>query len=192
MMMPKPPTRAALRAFWVLVSVVAGLVLGVGLTMLDLVSSAGAVTVGVLAVVGLAGFGIARPYAVSFPYRVWNWLAAQVAARLRTYVTGVCFFTVVLAAGRAGSAPRFLAASSGESMWTPRESQALAAYASQCHDPRAASTRGRWTVGMRRWARRSGNHWALAVVPFLVVLRLLDTDEHQGSAAPTSDIYTLY
>lgn len=189
MLLPKPPTSACLRTFWLLVSLNVGLLVGAALAW-----NGGAVPAwvgGGLVAAAMSAPGLVRPYAVALPYRVWNVLAARVAGLLSRYVTAIGLLVVALA-GRSSAASRFVASSPGSSMWVERRSQPAAAYHSQYHDDRVGVEQDGWARSVRDWADRSGNRWAWSLVPLLRVLQLLDAAPEKGRPAAAPDIYTLY
>jgi hypothetical protein len=47
-----------------------------------------------------------------------------------------------------------------------------------------------WLSGLLRWIRRTGNGWVVALLPFMLTLRLLDEGEVKTSVS--ADTYTLY
>lgn len=190
MLLPKPPTSSSLRTFWVMLAVVTG-ALTAGVAAL---SGGGALAWGMGATVALSmGIpGWLRPYAVALPYRAWNWLAILVAGALSRYVTALCLFTVTLAGRPAGATSRFDAGATSGSMWIPRASQPPGAYRSQYHDEGVIGEAGGWTAPMRSWAARTDSRWAVTLVPFLWVLRILDAAPGKERPAAAPDIYTLY
>lgn len=190
-LLPWPPTRACLRAFWACVSLAVGVAAGILLLLLGLDAAAAWTSAGVVSAV-VATPGIIQPYLVAVPYRGWNWVARRVADRASTYIAGVCLLTLSLA-GRSGSSPsRFVATSADTSMWSPRETQPPAAYRSQYHDARVQTPGGRWSAPLRSLSKHSGNSWAARVIPFLSLLRLLDADSGRGRSTASRGNYTLY
>lgn len=145
------------------------------------------------ATVAVAVPGMASPYMATLPYRGWNWTARKVAEKVSRYVSAICFATIVLAASRTQSSSRFVAASDAPSMWSVRETQSGGAYFSQYHQPLLEASRDGWVRSVRTWSKQSGCGWAVGLVPFLALLRLLDV-QHTSKGSPTAarGIYTLY
>lgn len=185
--LPTPRSRATVRGFWLVSSLAVGI--GTGLVMAVAEASAPAWTAALVAA-AVAAPGMLWPHLVSLPYRAWNRLARYYADAASAYVTAVCFATVVLAAGRAARSPHF-SSPPRDSTWVTRGTQPAGSYGSQDHGP--LSARGGWMATLARWAPTSGNGWTLLLLPFLLLLRVLDKDPDQaGQAAVPSDIYTLY
>lgn len=190
MLLPKPPTSACLRVFWLLVSVAVGLLTAAVLAWTGEVLRAWAGG-GVVALI-VSTPGLLRPYAVALPYRAWNLLATHTAELLSRYVTAVCLLVVAVVGTSSRKSSPFVASSTEPSMWIPRSSQPPAAYRSQYHDARVGADHDGWTTSVRAWATYSGNRWAWSLMPLLGLLRLLDAAPEKGRPAAAPDIYTLY
>jgi hypothetical protein len=74
------------------------------------------------------------------------------------------------------------------SYWIPRQALRTDGYDSQ-HHGHAFSPNPGWLGDFISWGSRSGNRWAWFLAPFLLVIRLLEADEHK--TIPSS-IYTLF
>lgn len=190
-LLPSSSSRATLRGFWLFVSVLAGLVVGVAAPLLGPVSASAGIAAGAATATVVAMPGLIFPSLVWLPYRAWNRLARTFGARTARYVTAVCFFTVMLALHRTVGARTFERSSDEPSMWRPRGTQPPEAYASQYHQPTGADSDPAWAAPLRGWMRQSGHRWAWALLPFLALIRLLDTDGHKRHT-PSRHIYTLY
>jgi hypothetical protein len=183
MLLPSPPRRVTLRAFWIVLSASAGLVFAVAGAVLGL---PGWPVAGALVAIVLAIPGWVWPVAIERPYRVWNGLAGGCARFARLALTGLCFF-VTSAAALAGS-PIVMRRTSG-SGWFRRPTLPAATYLSPSRDPgtgRSPDGGLRHLVGS---ARESGAWWAVTLVPLLWLLSMVQTSE-RGSFG--GDIYTLY
>ncbi len=129
-----------------------------------------AITVLLLVGAGFFGTDWIRPF-----YTVWNkgaGLVARVASRL---LMGVCFFIVFAAVGLAGARFSRKPPTSASSGWNRRGPQV----GEENNAPSAGAgiKEAVWMRAYVRWARRSGNLWAIVLLPFLSFLSLLAKDE---------------
>jgi hypothetical protein len=108
------------------------------------------------------------------------WLTMGVWAGLAT--------ALIVPLGLAGSTLRLAPPPLGESLWVERATLPTAAYQNQFEAPNGTVPRGPWAT-MATWVIRSGNVWALVLVPFLVLIAALETDDRQQFPA---GIYTLF
>lgn len=123
-------------------------------------------------------------------YRAWNrrlvWPAARLVVRL---VTAICYFVSIAAVGRAGSRLSRTGSAPGVSGWTTRGPLARESYGATYAGAAFAKGRRGWISDYVLWARRTGNLWAISLLPFLLILRTLP-DERETDAPP--NIYTLF
>ncbi len=203
-LLPSPPSPASLRGFWTFISLITGLVTS---TVLGVLGPARWGWIGLLVAISLAVPGLLRPALVSLPYRIWNGLARRYSEGASRYVSAVCFVTVTVPVSRASDPGRFHRSVHTRSSWVPRagsaakppggagrDAQAPGSYASLHNSGGEKPPPGGWIATMWRWARTSGNVWTWFLLPFLVLLRTLDTDRgaKAQSSLPSGDIYTLY
>src|SRR5262249_48830046 len=123
-------------------------------------------------------------------YRAWNFrLVHQFARIARHVVMRLCYFIIFVSVGRAGS--RLLVATTDRdvSRWLERSAADL--------DPSRLVTlrhgRSRWLESERRyvrWACESGNVWAIALLPFLAILKICSAPPRAD--LPVFNIYTLF
>jgi hypothetical protein len=184
-----PARRAWVTSFGLAVSILGG---AVGI-ILGAVSSppAGA---GVLALsataAAISGY---RPQLVRFPYRVWNAAAYRAAGLGRSWLIWSSFRIVFAIMGRVESHGRALSLDRipRHSLWEerrPREGNSAGRSPSAAYDvPGAVNLRFPVFVS---WLRGTENFWAVALVPFLLLLAQFDGDESDGSIR--EDIYTLF
>lgn len=190
MLLPTPVNNAALRGFWLFVSIVTGLC-----TALVSALAFDGPTVGELLAMGLslaavmAAPGLMRPSIVWYPYRAWNWMARRFGRSAIQYVTAVGQFTVMLALSKA-SRPRVFERRPSHSTWRKKGTQESGTYLSQSHIAPPDSFDG-WREAFALWRRSSGHHLAGALVPFVMLIRALDTEEVRRQDSP-DNIYTLY
>jgi hypothetical protein len=182
-LLPDPPDRESILGFWISIVLTGGaLVAGAGLL-------AGVVPLAVAAVVApavavLLRLGFTRERRAHAVYRLWNRAAARYAQHARRTITRIWYHTVIVTVARSGEGRRLDLEGSS---WLTRETMPAAVYG----DPGMAPG-GETTGGFRdlaRWASRSDRSWALVLIPFLAVLRALDT---RGRTAAATQTYTLY
>lgn len=174
--------RAWLRGFWV------------GMTLLMLLSSSVVLwiaglsrwlPVALAAAVAVLVFGLVRPYAVSKPFRAWNLMVRYFSKWSAAYVSGVCYYTVIVPLAR---------------LWSARNRRQMDVYGWTPRGSGSAEPTGEKAAGLHggsgqvkdyvAWARRSGNGWAAALLPFMLVLSLTAEDDMVPEVP--ADTYTLY
>jgi Saxitoxin biosynthesis operon protein SxtJ len=181
-----PAQRRYLISFWIVISLSGGLLVGF---LLWVVESPRSSSWGVvLAYVSILG-GLLRPEALALPYRAWNRLARDFARCARILLLGICFFVIFVAVGRTGSSLKLTRSAPAESLWTPRKTLVPAAFRSQYAGTITESPKKGWILSLISWTIRSGNVWACCLIPFLVLLSALNTDQESDFSA---DIYTLF
>jgi hypothetical protein len=174
-----PPRRAWLWAFWTALSLSAGVLSAVLLSLtLGWVWTAAAPAV----VVAVFFLGWIWPPIIDYPYRAWNKLAREFVRFAPFWVLAVSYYIVFTPVAWAGSFFRVAALKPGESLWINYQMSTEA----QLQD---ASTRS-WFATYMSWCSGARNRWAVWLLPFLMLLSLLGTDEQKGSVP--SNIYTLY
>jgi len=144
---------------------------------------------GAAAVITLAATtAYAREGFVWRAYRAWNGrVVVPLASGASRFVMWICFVVVSVAA--VTSDRRFQSHAESGSAWTARESLPRAAYPVLFAAAAAPAASGAWARDYVRWALRTGNGWALALVPFLALLRTLPRED-EGAAH--GNIYTLF
>lgn len=188
MTLPNSPNRIWLLSFWLAMSLLLGLIIGV--LFWTLISPGWSVLGAVFALM-LALGGVMRPPAITRPYSVWNSLADHFAHFARKWVTRVCFYTVFLGVGYTGTAIETARPTSDTiSFWVRRETLPPSVYAIQHKTTEAGATQRSWIFSYLSWAVGSkSNLWACFLLPFFIVLRALDVEEENSFP---SNIYTLY
>jgi hypothetical protein len=136
-----------------------------------------------VAVLGLC----VSPREIVRAYELWNRAAGRYARVARSWIARLCFNFVFLVLGRTGAALPLARPAPQESLWVPRGTLDARAYTSEFLHP--ASARRWWIAAFAVWAVRTGRPWALALLPFLIVLRFLDPQEDLHLP---SGLYTLY
>jgi hypothetical protein len=143
--------------------------------------------VAVLAGVLIAGVFRVRPRETEILYRVWV-RASRLYAKVTRHVLLMLCHGIVSGVGLAGSSLLLERPAAGRSLWQVRHSLPTAAYGSQFDAPGPAWVGRPWRAVVD-WAMRSGNTWLIFLVPFLVLVSLLDTDER---GRYPDGIYTLF
>jgi len=176
-----PPVRhAALRAFWLTGTFLAGVVTGVLVACVRDLQQA--LAAGFVATVLAAAPGLVWPEAVRPAYRAWNHLARVYARIARLVLLGVAYYGIVAPVGRVG-ATLDLADPRG-SMWRPAAPAATDGSQSELGD-----AAGGWIGRLARWGSRSRHSWWLVLLPVLVLLRAVESEQPAG---PAADLYTLF
>lgn len=184
--LPASPNRLWLLSFWLVISSIIGLAVGM---LSSLLLSPSWFLLGVSAALVLAVAGLRRPRKLSGPYEFWNGLASKFAYFARLWIMGVCFYVTFFAVGQTGASLRLTRPNSdAKSFWLSRESLAPSAYCQYGASTKGSTPRG-WISSFFSWAVGSKNLWACCLLPFLIALRMFETEEE--SSFPSS-IYTLY
>lgn len=187
MILPSSPNRLWLLSFWLVISLLVGITTGI---FLWVVASPAWSGLGVILTAALGIAGLSRPAIVRKPYEVWNGLAGSFIRFARLWVAGTCFHIIFVAVGWTGTALS-LKRPGGDtkSFWMPRDTLAPSAYVYEHKTTAKGSTQRGWVHAFVSWGVRSRNLWACCLLPFLILLRALETEEK--SSFP-SNIYTLY
>src|SRR4026207_1366571 len=88
-----------LMAFWLALSLLAGIIISV---IVSIWISPTQAPLGLIAVPILALPGLLWPQLAILPYGAWNRLAGTFARFARTWLMGICFYVIVVAVGRSG------------------------------------------------------------------------------------------
>jgi hypothetical protein len=188
LILPTPVNRAALRGFWLSISVLAGLIIAATLALVGWRSGASRAWVGLVTGLVVALPGLVRPSIIWFPYRTWNWLVRRFSVFAIAVVTAACYRFVMIVLSRISDPRQFETSPSG-STWRSRTTQAPSSYSST-HDHSSADSMN-WRRDIAEWRRDSGYRWSWALVPFIALIRWLDVEPSEARNRP-SDIYTLY
>ena len=183
LVLPYQAQLAWVRAFWLAMALWAGLVVGLALPG----GPGRRVLAAVVAAVLVGGVPLVRLPEARRLYRLWV-RASRLYARLARFALLALCYGIVLVAGAAGSALRLRRPVPGESLWEVRRTLSTDAYRSQYEAAGSSAVGHRWGA-ILSWAGQSGNAWALALVPFLLLAAALDTEE---SAPYPVGIYTLF
>ena len=181
--LPRKPDRLLLMSFWLTCSLGGGSLVAGGAWV---GGSTRWFEVGAIATASLTVLGIAWPALISFAYRAWNRLARDYSRMARSPTIWICYHTLFVIAGRAGSTLE-LERPLGRSLWVRKQTLPDSAYTSQDRVAARATGGGLWSFVS--WATRPAHLWAVCLIPYLFVLQTLTPQEEVD--APT-DIYTLY
>ena len=184
--LPSQARRALLTSFWLVVSVTVGLIAGASLWLFARRSGL-LVGVGVACAWGLTGR--LWPRLVSAVYRAWNRAARLVARGGRSALLWICYFVVMLVVGKSGGRFGPRGSTSHGSLWMSRGTLPPAAYPGQFNAPTDGVTVDGWVRGYLHWAANSKNLWAIALLPFLALIAVL---EEQEQPVLPATIYTLF
>ena len=187
MTLPVPLHRARLMSFWLVLCVACAILFG-GIAWSC--CSLGWSAVVVVVMLGCAIIGLWSPRLIFRPYRLWNKLATILAYYARLWLMGICFYLVFVAVGQTGSSFPLGGPQTVSSRWVKRAPQASSAPARGAGQTIEVSPRQSWVRDFYTWTMKTGNWWALCLLPCLFVLALLESEEEE-SAFPAS-IYTLF
>ena len=182
---PEEDRRIVLRSFWFLISAVSGLIAGVASSLIHLPGWLIGPGVFVIA----ASFAFTREQLVRRLYHAWNSRVIRPLSGLMTsIILRVCLFLVFAGTGRAGS--RLQLAGLNQTMWLGRDANRnRTTQVPFVGGNNGSGTSRGWLRNYLRWAFQSHNAWAISLVPFLWMLRMVSTEE---PAAAGGNIYTLF
>jgi hypothetical protein len=178
--------RWALKGLWVVVCAISGVKAGSAVWVLGW---PGELAVGVAVAGAVWLVGLAFPPLVVFVHLAWNWAARRITRYGRPALLWICYFVVLLAVGKKNGRFGATGAVPAGSLWMGRETLAPEAYALPFNIITNGATAGGWVRGYVRWAVRSKNLWAIAVLPFLVLIAALE--EREDLSLP-ANVYTLF
>ncbi len=188
LLLPYPPRRAWLMSFWLVISVLSGLVFG---ALSSLLISSRWFWIGFIVTLSLFTLGLAQRHAISVLYNLWNKMAGFYMRASRVVLKGICFYLIFGVIGRTGTSLRLARPASDASMWVPRGTLVPSAYlGTYCSSTKADQNKS-WIRSYLSWARQSRNLWAACLLPFLVLLRTVECEDEERPFYPT-DVYTLY
>jgi hypothetical protein len=183
--LPPRAGRFELRSFWLVCTVIlAGGILLIAWRLNIFFSI-------VVAVIAGAAFNsivaVREPFARRV-YHAWNRrLVRPLAKAAASLVLGVCFVIIFVATGALGS--RLGLSRHALSTWERRTSLPFNAYKLPFASQGEIDVNTGWIRRYVHWAYRSGNAWAMSLIPFLWLLRLLSTEDRERMQA---NIYTLF
>jgi hypothetical protein len=144
---------------------------------------------GVVLACGLAFPGLLWPQIIVKPYSLWNKLATVLARVARYMLLRICF-SIIFVVGWSGASLQLARPTPTESLWVRRGTLAPHMYAHQYVVAAPTSNHAGWTKTYLSWARRSGNFWAVSLLPFFILLAVVDTDQRDPGFP--ANIYTLF
>lgn len=186
MTLPRHPNLTWTLAFWLAAVMLLAIAAGVAVALL--VSPAWLPAVAAAAAAAAAA-GPLLPHFAERAYRRWNALAEGYAAFARAVVLHACYFVLITGTSRAGS--RFAPGPAGDlgSSWVPKSSPGIETHRRPSDTDGVSSRVAPWIVRYVSWSRRSGNAWAVCLLPFVLLLTAFDVHEEEE---PPARLYTLY
>lgn len=186
MLVPSHPRRAWLQSFWIVACSMSGFLVG-GLLAARLGSIW--IAAGVLAGGLLSYIGFLFPAVTLGPYRLWFRISDLYFRVVRLAVKAVCFFVIFVIVGRRKSSLLFDRPTEMASIWLPRNTLPDANYPHEYEGEIGPARPRSWVSVYAAWARSSGNGWAISLLPFLLLLALLEPEQERVFPA---GIYTLF
>jgi hypothetical protein len=183
--LPRPPRRAHLRSFWIALCAMLGLSVTIIMWFFALPH---ALAIPFATGTALVAVGLIVPEWIGPFYAIWNKVARRVAFITRLALMGICYFVVFVVVRQAGARFTRKRYRSTRTTWSPRGNQAEtgSSFSSmRLEDP----TEPGWATAYFIWARRTGNWWAIVLLPFLSLLSVLADDDRKTLPA---HIYTLF
>jgi hypothetical protein len=185
-MLRTPPRSLDLKAFGIVVSLLAAIIAGVA-ALTARGPGAGLSLAGIVGL-ALAAAALLRPGVFRSAYQIWADIQRFVTRAARFYVLGIVFgllWLLSLAGARVVRRPT----SEQLSGWIPRHGDSRTAYESQARIALDVDERSHWSAILKSWSTRSGNGWVAGLLPFLGLLAALDPS---GKRSFSSSNYTLY
>ena len=188
LLLPYPARRAWLMSFWLVISILSGLVFG---ALSSLLISSRWFWIGLIVTLSLFTLGLAQRHAISVLYKYWNRIAGFYMRASRVLLKGICFYFTLVVVGRTGTSLELVRPDSRVSMWVPRRTLPPNTYLITDGSSTNAEHDKTWIGSYLSWARQSRNLWAVCLLPFLVLLRTVECEDEERPFYPT-DVYTLY
>jgi hypothetical protein len=184
--LPSGPRRRWLISFWLAISLIGGALCG---AIFALSIAPRWFALGGIVTLVMAAPGLRQPQAAATLYQRWRQAARRYCRFVCGLLTGLCFYTVFVVARLAGSPLGLARPRTARTMWTPRVTVAPSAYAYQYNRATPGSPRAGWLRLYLSWTVRSGHVWAVGLLPFLIVLKILEPAQEKSAPA---NIYTLF
>jgi hypothetical protein len=187
MALPATTRRATVRAFWVVISAMIG---GSVMAIAPYLGSTRPIQQGLVTAAVLFVLVFVRERFVWRLYKGWNqWLVYPFIRIAREAVTRLCYFIVFVTVGSAGSRLPLTGSGGPRSFWVARPLPGPAAHGVPPESDHAVGGRLGWVSNYLSWAFKSGNAWAIVLLPFLGILAAISVPEERKVA---SNIYTLF
>lgn len=133
--------------------------------------------------------GLLLPGLVRIPYRIWNKSSKLYARFASVYIMTIAFHLIVRLVGLTVLSKRCSEPSPLSSSWVSRGPNPVPAYTSQYETSDDFSVHAPWPAGFLAWAWRTGNIASMFLLPFLMIVSVLQSEEE---APRVADIYTLF
>lgn len=186
--LPSAATAASVKGFWT-VLLLLGAALAGGLYRLVLphpVFLAGCVA----ALLGLAAIAWRRPVKLQTAYTVCSGtIRKRIVPGVRRWILAVVFFLVILpnrSLGRRMPGASFVQSDRG---WKAKEISNLIGGSGDADIVPGDEGNASWLTMLCRWMRETRNGWAFALLPFMLLLSVLNVDE---KSAQSEETYTLF
>ena len=181
---PEQDRRIVQRSFWFLISAAAGVVGGIFGWALHIAPW-------ICALVGFVAAGslaFANEQLLRKLYHAWNNRIIRPLSNIgKTIILRICHILIFTATGKTGS--RLRLGRDGVTLWVERDRGTN----HTTTFPFAFSSTGRapngWIRTYLRWTIQTRNLWAIFLIPFFCLLRMVSTEE---PAAAAGNIYTLF
>jgi hypothetical protein len=143
---------------------------------------------GLLLAIGSALSAILWPWIWSLPYKAWNKAARHYGEFARGYALRMCYL-VIASVGMAPASSSFSRTRRSGTVWEPRRSSTDTGKVIRKNAKTQNSGHQSWVRSFISWATGSRQTWALALLPFFLVLSFLEMDEE---SVPSDKTYTLF
>lgn len=186
--LPTPPNSTRLKSFWIVISVIVGVMLGCsfqGNIFVSWVLVGGGVTIGLVVPV------LIRPDIASIPYRAWNKLARVFGWAATQLLVLICFAIMCIGSGKKHSTFRLMNESEPQSMWISKEWDVRTDFLDQKGQKMGKFPKGFSVSHYWNWAVHTGNWWLGLFIPFMLLISLFSQEE-KGAATVPDNVYTLY
>jgi hypothetical protein len=187
MLLEFPANIYQLKSFWLVMSLVIGLLIG---CFLNILFSPIWFALGMFIAFCIAMPGLIRPRIATIPYRAFNILVRIFIRYANEWILLVCFFVVYTAGGKKGSFKKLDRPHESESLWIPRYQDSSGIYGTNNVVVITESTHSSWFFTFVRWAIKSGNWWMFCLLPYMILIAVFKKEKLQTTIS--ENIYTLY
>ena len=178
--------RAYVRSFWLTASLLAA------------IGSAGAlvprvglpwIAAGIVVSIAIAALGFYAPLIAKGPCKLWMRSVDLYCRVTRLAVKAICFFVVFVLVGRTKSSLLLARPVGGGSVWHKRDTLTASTYPYESENITEKVGPLTWRSAYMSWCHASGNRWAVLLLPYLLLLDLLEPEQERALPA---NIYTLF
>ncbi len=187
MLLPFPANCFQLKSFWLVMSLIIGLIGGY---FLNIHFSIGWFLLGIIIGFAFALPGLIRPQIATIPYRAFNKLVRGLIRFTNECFLLVCFFVIYIAGGKNGTCFKMARPNESKSLWVSICPDSTGVYDRNNGTSLMEFTHRSWFYPLVRWIIKSGNWWMCCLLPYMILLSIFKKEK--VTTTPSDNVYTLY